>query len=216
MKILRGVLLIFIPLLVVSALAMLFVVRQTNRFAEPFEYNSVAAVPLKPVAIVFGALVYPDHSLSPILEDRVQAAVYLYKAGKVKKLLMTGDNSRKHYNEPQAMANYAMANGVPARDIALDYAGFDTYDSCYRAREIFGIKSAVLVTQRYHVHRAIMIARHLGIDAVGVELPDWSKYPNFRFSLTSREWLADLKATWDINVTHRKPHFLGPKLPIAV
>ena len=111
--------------------------------------STAAAAPVRPVAIVFGAV-------SVILTDRVATGVKLYKAGKVYKLLMTGGNSRDGYNEPEAMRQEALAMGVPARDIVCDYAGFRTYDSLYRARDIFGVRSAFLVTQGYHLPRALV------------------------------------------------------------
>jgi len=108
----------------------------------------VATAPTRPVAVVFGAA-------GQILSDRVATAAELYKAGKARKLLMTGDNGRQGYDEPDEMKREAVSLGVPARDIACDYAGFRTYDSLYRARDIFGVRSAILVTQGYHLPRAL-------------------------------------------------------------
>ena len=117
------------------------------------------AAPKQQVAIVLGARVYPSGRLSGMLRDRVDTAVELYKRGTVQKLLLTGDNSRVDYNEPDAMAAYAMAQGVPAADIQPDYGGRRTYDSCYRARDIFQVKSAVLVSQAFHLPRAPLSLR---------------------------------------------------------
>jgi vancomycin permeability regulator SanA len=166
------------------------------------------SAPAKPVAIVFGAG-YSAQGLSPVLEDRVRTATELYKTGRVRKLLMTGDNSRPSYNEPEAMRQRAIALGVPAFDIVLDYAGFRTYDSLYRARDIFGIRQALLVTQSYHLPRALYIARHLGIDAAGVaaEKRVYAEQPGF----DRRELLAICNAWLQTNITHPRPHFLGRK-----
>ena len=120
------------------------------------------------MAIVFGAGITADGRPMPALADRVWTAVELYNAGKVEKLLMTGDNRFVDYNEPQAMKEYALARGVSDEDIVLDYAGRRTYDSCYRARHIFGVREAVLITQHFHLDRALYICDKLGIDAVGV------------------------------------------------
>jgi vancomycin permeability regulator SanA len=169
-------------------------------------------VPQKPVAIVFGARVRRSGVLSPVLADRVLTAVELYKAGKVHKLLMTGDNSRKDYDEPTAMKNFAVKQGVPPEDIALDYAGFRTYDSCYRAKAIFGVTSAILVTQKFHLPRAVYTARHLGINAVGVPA-DRHDY-SFQKRLSFREKWATALAWVQVHVTKPKPHFLGPKVAI--
>ena len=171
----------------------------------------VTSAPEEPVAIVFGAGIDSPDRLSLMLADRVQAAVQLYHEGRVHKLLMTGDNGRTSHDEPTAMQNYAMAHGVPADDIVLDYAGFSTYESCYRARTIFGITHAVLVTQAYHLPRALYTCRGLGIDVVGVGTRDWGVYSLDMMTVyTLREGPAILKALWEVNVTHPLPTFLGP------
>ncbi len=161
----------------------------------------VANAPVRPVAIVFGAA-------GDILEDRVSTGVALYKAGKVKKLLMTGDNSRDGYNEPQAMKDQALAEGVPAQDIVLDYAGFRTYDSLYRAHAIFGVTSALLVTQRYHLPRALFLARRLGIDdAIGVDAARRTYVGQWSFDI--RE-IAAVEVAWlQAVILHPRPKFLG-------
>ena len=139
-------------------------------------YDAVSEVPGRPVAVVFGAGIDGDQP-SPALRDRLDAAVALYQAGTVPKLLVTGDNHSTGYDEVTVMRAYLMDHGVPAEDITRDYAGFDTYDSCYRARTIFGVESAVLVTQDYHLARALFTCRQLGIDVVGLAVPDWQHHP---------------------------------------
>ena len=166
---------------------------------------SVAAAPARPVAIVFGAA-------SVVLTDRVATGVELYKAGKVRKLLMTGDNSRDGYNEPAAMKQEALAMGVPARDTACDYAGFRTYDSLYRARNIFGVRSAILVTQGYHLPRALFIGRKLGLDVVGVDAAKRAYGDQLGFDL--REIAATEIAWVQATVTHPHPKFLGKPEPL--
>lgn len=172
----------------------------------------IEEVPPRKVAIIFGAAVYPGGRLSHILEDRVQTGVELYQAGKVQKLLMTGDNRHQNYNEPVAMKREAIRRGVPPQDITVDYAGFRTYDSCYRARDIFGLREAILVTQRFHLPRALYTARKLGLDAVGIAA-DRRPYLK-RWQYAAREQLALLRAWWELNVTHPRPYFLGPFEPI--
>ncbi|NJM07952.1 DUF218 domain-containing protein [Candidatus Gracilibacteria bacterium] len=167
--------------------------------------------PTAPVALVFGAGVRADGRLSRILADRVDAAIALYRSGRVQKLLMSGDNSRPEYDEVTAMRRYAVERGVPPGDITLDYAGFRTYDSCYRARTIFGVDRAVLVTQQYHLPRAVYTCRALGVDALGVGTPDWQSYPTAliaRYSL--REAVATVVALWQVHITRPLPTFLGP------
>jgi vancomycin permeability regulator SanA len=174
-------------------------------------YNRAEAVPKKPVAVVFGAGVWTDGTPSPMLADRVSASVELYKQGKVQKLLMTGDNSRPDYDEVTAMQRLAVEKGVPEKDITLDYAGFSTYESCYRAKEIFGVKEAVLVTQDFHITRAIYTCNQLGINAVGLGTPDWGTYQdNTVMRYTMREKLSTLKALLELHITRPKPTFLGP------
>ena len=167
--------------------------------------------PQRPVAIVFGAGVWPDGTLSSVLADRVATAAELYHQGKVRKLLMTGDNRVIEYNEPEHMRQYAVLLGVPNEDVVLDYAGRRTYDSCYRAKHIFEVDQAILVTQAYHLDRALLIANHLGIDAVGVGA-DQRAYRFIR-----RYWWRELVATtlawWEVLVSQPVP-VLGEKLPI--
>ncbi len=172
----------------------------------------VADVPVRPVALVFGAGLWSDGSLTPVLADRVATAADLYHAGKVRKLLFSGDNRFVYYNEPQRMLEYAVQLGVPQEDIVLDYAGRRTYDSCYRARAIFGVEQVVIVTQRFHVARALYLCDALGVDAVAV-LADRQDYTVRRVTWETREYLALVLAWWDVNVRHPLP-VLGEPLPI--
>lgn len=125
-------------------------------------------VPPAPVALVLGAQVYPDGTPSPFLAARLEMTRRLFEAGTVTMIIVSGAHDAKEYNEPEAMQNYLVAGGVPADRIVLDYAGFDTYDSCYRARSVFGVQQMIIVTQGYHLPRAVGTARMLGIDACGV------------------------------------------------
>jgi SanA protein len=132
-------------------------------------YKSVADIPNdNSVAIVLGAKVWEGGTLSPVLQDRVETAVELYKAGKVKKLLMSGDNPSADYDEPTAMKNEAIKLGVSEKDVVLDFAGRRTYDTCYRAKEIFEIKKAVIVSQEFHLPRSIYLCENIGVESVGI------------------------------------------------
>ena len=111
-----------------------------------------------------------------ILKDRLDAAFELYQAGKVQKLLFSGDNRFVDYNEPGKMLEYALAHGIPREDVVLDYAGRRTYDTCYRARDIFNVSEAIVVTQRYHLPRTLETCRVLGLDVVGY-IADRQAYP---------------------------------------
>jgi SanA protein len=129
---------------------------------------SVETVTPHRVAIIFGARVYPDGRLSAMLSDRVATGVDLYRAGKAQVLLMTGDNTTLEYDEPGAMKRAALLMGVPESAVVVDYAGRRTYDSCYRARDIFQVSDAILVSQDFHLGRALMLCNALGVTAVGV------------------------------------------------
>lgn len=165
------------------------------------------------VAIVFGAGLHWDGSPTPVLRDRVKAAVGLYDQGKVQKLLFSGDNRFVDYNEPGAMHEYALELGVPEKDIVLDYAGRRTYDTCYRANAIFKVDQAILVTQRFHLPRAIFLCDQLGIASQGVEsdLRTYSRYSLRYWNL--REILATMSAMWDVWIQKPVP-VLGEELPI--
>lgn len=118
--------------------------------------------------LVLGAGVYTNGMPTPILKDRLDRAVELYRSGAARKLLLTGDNGTQEYDEVKVMKDYCLKEGVAAEDIFLDHAGFSTYESIYRARDVFGVKSAVVVTQRYHEYRALYIAKRLGLSVRGV------------------------------------------------
>lgn len=169
-------------------------------------YHNASDIPQMPVAIVFGAGID-----TPELKDRVETAVELYKCGKVQKLLMTGDNGRSDYDEPQAMKARAVKAGIPSQDVVCDYAGFRTYDSLYRARDIFDVQRAILVTQAYHLPRAIFIARRLGLTVVGMDAAIRDYGAQSWFDL--REVAAVEKAWFDV-LTQHKPKFLGKKEPL--
>ena len=174
---------------------------------------SVENVPSSQVAIIFGAGLRRDGSPTAVLRDRVATGVDLYLSGKVEKLLMSGDNRFMDYNEPGAMADYANQLGVPREDIVLDYAGRRTYDTCYRAKYIFHLKEALLVTQSFHLPRALFTCNFLGINSTGV-LANRRAYSRYIYSFWHlREIPATVVALWDIWI--RKPvPILGKPEPI--
>ena len=175
-------------------------------------FADAASAPNRPFAIVFGAGLWSDGSLTPVLADRVATAVDLLRAGAVDRLLFSGDNRRVDYNEPQAMLEYAIGLGAPHDAIVLDYAGRRTWDTCYRAREIFGITRAIVVTQRFHIARVLYLCDALGIDAVGV-VADRQTYSRRRIIWETREYVALMQAGWDVNVRRPLP-VLGERMPI--
>jgi SanA protein len=165
------------------------------------------------VAIVFGAGLKRDGTPTAILRDRVETAAQLYFAGKVEKLLLSGDNRFEDYNEPGAMRQYALSLGVPAEAIVLDYAGRRTYDTCYRARAIFGVEKALLVTQGFHMPRALFLCNALGLQASGVEADNLHYWPPLLLIWNLREQLATFGAFMDVYVNKPLP-VLGNPEPI--
>jgi SanA protein len=181
--------------------------------ARIYTHGQEAAMPVTPVAIVFGAGYWPSGQISLILRERLDAAIELYRSGQVEKLLFSGTNHIIEYNEPAKMLEYALGQGVPREDIVLDYAGRRTYDTCYRARDIFQLTSATLVTQGYHLPRAMETCDALGLEVVGysANLYEHKGYYLIRYRL--REIPALWRAWWDIYVAHPRP-ILGDPLPI--
>jgi len=165
---------------------------------------SVAGAPTRPVALVMGA--WADSSGRPggFLEGRLQTALELYRAGKVKVILVSGDNSTVGYDEPDAMRNWLVQRGVPAGKVVADYAGFDTYASCVRAKQVFGVDAVTVVSQDFHLPRAVATCRAVGLDAIGVGDSTVSAGPPNRV----REVAANWKMVLD--VTTRRVPLLGP------
>jgi SanA protein len=148
----------------IAVLAASFYVR--HRFSE--RVLPVSQVPQVPVALVFGAGLATRGEPSPVLAERIKTAVALYRLGKVQMLLLSGDDSERYHGETNAMRRLAQAEGLPLPAVLRDAAGLSTYDSCYRAKKVFGIDKAILVTQSFHLPRALFVANSLGIDAYGV------------------------------------------------
>jgi SanA protein len=163
------------------------------------------------VAVVFGASVFSNGELSPMLEDRMDTAIELYHAKKVDRILVSGDNRHPSYNEPKAMYEYLISHAVDPKHAVVDYAGRSTYETCWRAKEVFDLRRAVLVTQRFHLPRALYLANELGLDAVGVasdiKLKDQVDYQRFR------EWAAEIKAFFNLHFAPPEV-VLGERIPI--
>lgn len=162
--------------------------------------------------LVLGCLVKNSGEPSHMLEDRLKRAVELYHAGVAPKLLMSGDHGQTDYNEVEAMKQYAMEHGVPSEDIFMDHAGFSTYESCYRAKEIFVADKIVIVTQEYHLYRALYIAQKLGLEAYGVN-SDYRAYYN-QTMRDAREVLARVKDFFYVWF-RPEPTYLGEEIPIT-
>lgn len=169
--------------------------------------GTVADAPRTEVAVVFGAGLWNGEP-SPYLANRLNAAATLYRENRVEVVLVTGDNSRKDYDEPDAMRTYLTKHGVPDRRIVSDYAGFDTWDSCVRAKKIFGVDRAVLISQGFHIRRAVALCQAAGVSSYGVGVD--AKHDVTWYYGGTREVFAAGKAALDA-VFHPDPQFLGRK-----
>jgi len=163
-------------------------------------------------ALILGARVYGDGTVSPVLEDRLATGLRLYQEGKVSRLLVSGDHGKDGYDEVNAMRAWLEARGVPPAHVFLDHAGFDTYSSVVRARDVFDARRVVVVTQRFHLPRALYIARELGLVADG-EPADRRVYRGIVYS-EAREIASRTRAFIDVT-THRVPRHLGAKVPLT-
>jgi len=203
------------PLLILAILGLLVLLLPrivTGLYARG-RVHAASAIPTRAVAIVFGAGLWRNGSPTPVLVDRVTTAANLYLAGKVEKLLMSGDNRFVNYNEPEAMRQLALSLGVPNDAIVLDYAGRRSYDTCYRAKAIFKVDQAILVTQAFHMPRVIYLCNHLGVDSIGVESDLRIYRKSSMLYWNARELPATVAALWDVNIGHPIP-VLGDPLPI--
>ncbi|RXG15750.1 SanA protein [Leeuwenhoekiella aestuarii] len=179
---------------------------------EQFIYDDINTIPKTYTALVLGASVKSNGELSTMLRDRVESALLLYHRGKVNRFLVSGDNRTTNYNEPVAMKKYLQERGVPEKDIFMDFAGFDTYDSVYRASYIFEVDNAIVVSQRFHLPRAVYIARSMGLNFYGYngDRREYELESRNRF----REVAANVKA-WLELLINKEPHFKGDKIPIT-
>lgn len=176
--------------------------------------KSIATVANGKAAIVFGAGLLRDGTPSPVLKDRVATAAQLFFAGKVQKILMSGDNRFVDYNEPASMRQYAIELGVPEKAIVLDFAGRRTYDTCYRAKFIFGLDQVILVTQKYHLPRALFTCNGIGLESIGVAADMRTYHPHSLTFWSVRELPATLVALWQVWVSHPLP-VMGDPEPIV-
>jgi vancomycin permeability regulator SanA len=215
----RGIKKIFLKILLFSGIAavlgiiafaavQIIIVQSTKGFLV----GSASAAPECDAVMVLGAMVYSSGAPSQILRDRLDFGYELYAEGKAKKILVSGDHGQSNYDEVNVMKNYLLDKGVPREDIFMDHAGFNTYDSMYRAKNIFYVGSLLISTQDFHINRAVYIARSLGIDAYGYPCEDKSAYRMNYFY--RRESLARVKAFWD-TIVKRAPAYLGETVPIS-
>lgn len=201
----------FVLVTLVYVVANAIVIGSTSK--NIYDISKIDELDKAQCVIVLGAKVYSEDSLCAVLQDRVDYAIKIYKAGKADKLLFTGDHGRTEYDEVNAMMNYAILEGVPEEDIFLDHAGFSTYESMYRAKEVFCVRDAIVVTQKFHISRAVYTAEKMGIEANGVN-SDPRKYLNATYDAL-RESLARVKDFFIVNITKPEPTYLGDEIPIT-
>ncbi len=170
-------------------------------------------VPDADAILVLGAYVYPDGTLSNMLNDRLITGYELWKQDKAPKIIVSGDHGRTQYDEVNAMKSFMMDKCVPGKDVFMDHAGFSTYESIYRARDIFQVKRVVIVTQNYHLSRAVFIARALGLEAYGVA-SDRQDYGPVMIQYQLRETAARNKDFWLAAIIKPEPTFLGEAIPV--
>lgn len=204
----------FLIFLVKGALILAVFVFLTNAviylFSKAYIYKNIEDVKEAQTVLIPGAAVLSNGGLSPIFEDRVNTAIELYKIKKVQKILVSGDNSTISHNEVNPVRNYLLEKGVPDEDIFLDHAGFDTYSSMYRARDIFQVDSVIISTQSFHLSRAVFIARMLDLKAYGISADDG----HILFKNYIREVFANEKAVFNL-IFHTQPKYLGEVIPIT-
>lgn len=206
-KIIKYILLIIIVIAVI-VLSINFHVIQSTKNQVNIEKDKLSDIDC---ILILGAGIRNEKP-SPMLEDRLNEGIKLYKEGIAPKIIMSGDHGRKDYDEVNIMKEYAIDQGVPSEDIFMDHAGFSTYESIYRAKEIFNVNKIVVVTQKYHLHRALYIANKLGVEAYGVN-SDPRRYVGATYR-EARELLARNKDFLKC-IIKPKPTYLGESIPVS-
>lgn len=189
----------------------IYIVKSTEKYV----YTDIKKLPKVEAVIVLGAKVSKE-KLSYVLEDRLIAGVNIIYADKAEAILLSGDHGRKEYDEVNSMRKYIIRRNfnIQNEQIFMDHAGFDTYDSMFRAKEIFNIKSAIIVTQDFHINRSVYIARSLGIEAYGFSVDESMYKETVRFNWKAREMLTRVKAFKDV-LLNSNPTYFGEKIPIT-
>lgn len=183
-----------------------------KNIGKKYIYENINTLPAKQTGLILGAKVYNNGNMSDILLDRAQTTIELYQKKKIGKILISGDHGKENYDEVNTIKEYLLSQNIPAEDIFLDHAGFDTYDSIYRAKKIFQVNSLIIVTQEFHLPRALYISRKLNLEAIGI-IAD--KHIYLRATKNEiREILARFKAFLNI-IFHAQPKFLGETIPIT-
>lgn len=200
---------VLLSVLAVAPLTWAWLTSSGHRAVAGSSAGWVSEVPAAPVALVLGAGAR-GATPSPMLARRLDISAELYRAGKVRAILLSGDNSRADYDEPTVMRDYLLARRIPAGALVLDYAGFDTWDSCVRARDVFGATRLTVVTQVFHLPRAVALCRTAGLETFGVG-DDSARQWVSTYSYAAREFAASAKGFLDSVVLDAAPVFPGPR-----
>jgi SanA protein len=206
---------IFITAIIVTALTAVVVYADYRvvQSTKTYLYKSIDSIPVNKAGILLGTSKYlKDGGINEFWKNRIDAASMLYKYGKIKFIIISGDNSKSYYNEPGVMKKELVKSGVPDSVIYLDYAGFRTFDSMIRAYKVFGQYSFTVISQEFHNQRAVFIARHYNIHAIGFNAKDVTSYKGFKTKL--REKFARVKIFIDLLI-EKQPKFLGEKIKIG-
>ncbi|WP_045113902.1 SanA/YdcF family protein [Microscilla marina] len=206
--------LIFLGIIVINIILIVFCNWRIEQKSSPDLFSKVGQIPANKVGLVLGTSKWlSDGRVNLYFKYRIEAAVALYKAKKIKYILVSGDNRFDYYNEPREMHNALVASGVPSEVIVLDYAGFRTLDSVVRSKKVFGQQAITIISQPFHNKRALFIASNYGMKAVAFNAKDVNLYMGFKTQL--REKLARVKVFLDLYVTNKQPRFLGEKIEIG-
>ncbi|MBR5645983.1 MAG: YdcF family protein [Treponema sp.] len=208
--------LILLSILILIFLSFVLINYRIVSFSKKYIYSEIEQVPAKYTSIVPGAAVYGNRSVSYVLRDRIEGAMALIEEGKCRRFLVSGDHGTKEYDEVNAARKYVLKmHNVDESIIFMDHAGFSTYETMYRARDVFCVSDCCIVTQKFHIYRAVYIARKLGLDAVGFIAPEINRFSEkTRMSWEIRESFARVKAFFNV-AFHTKPTYLGDKIPVT-
>lgn len=211
-KVLKNILKFFLLLFVAGIIFIAFANYSIKKYSNDFTSYYLEEIPKTKTALLLGtSKTLNNGQPNAYFYNRINAAVDLYKSGKIQYLIVSGDNSREDYNEPEDMQLTLMQYGIPEDRIFLDFAGFRTLDSVVRAKEIFGQKKLIIISQKFHNERAVFLARKNGIEAYGYNAKDVNKYAGLKTN--TREYLAKAKVYWDL-IFGVEPKFGGEKIQI--
>ncbi|GGW95069.1 SanA/YdcF family protein [Salegentibacter mishustinae] len=209
MKLFRKLILAFALFVIIGILIIFGLEAYIQKETSNLIYSEITELPSAKTGIILGASVHADGKLSPILQDRVETAYQLYQQNKIENFLISGDHRTDDYDEVNAIKNYLIEKGVSAQDIILDHSGFDTYDSMFRAKAVFEIEDAIVITQKFHLPRSLYIAKNLDASYRGFEAAPLA-YTSSE-TIKRREQLANFKAIWEL-ITNQKPTTLENRI----